>query len=715
MDIQDFLKKIDWRHVAILGFIFLLAFGIRAYLFKYDLMFEFDTYWHTRMTAEIIQNGVPPTVDPLAYTHLPNGSPIPMVTILFWYVGAAFYSVAALLFTGSLAYNKEFLIQVVKFLPAFYGALTCLVLYFIGKEAYDRKTGYVMAFFGAVSASFIYRTMAGFYEAGTLGHVVLVLGILFLVRAAKRLDDTRGFALNIAAAGVVFGILSYTYGIFQIVPLLLGFFLIFFGLEVAAKKGFRSAGVFVGGVIGAFVIFYLATLVGQNADWLNDVNYLVSHSVGKVLGGSFGNLIVPLIILVLLIGVAILLFFSIRKKGKEKATETDESFSRVLQIGKVVLLVLILVGTVILTQLPKTQGGVAASSVGEESPGYLYFAHKFNALIILPILMLILIPLVEFKRKSIDPGAMILFAYVLLSFYMAWDRLHYSFNFGVPIAIAAGYVFYHTLLFFNRRDKTERQVIGVALLFLVLVGVSSATLFTQQNTPNIEENTGWKEGLLWLSKNTPKDAKMFNWWDEGHWISFVGERKVITDNRNFDQKANSAVGVFSTTSDLNEALGLLKKYDSDYLLLGSDLFAKRNSMILYAYYLENPVPPQGDARFDNVQSFTAPCGTTTESGVEWVNCAGNRIPKNTFQTIPTAWTDKPTTIEDQRNPIFLYRSADSGRLIKLSAKVNSTVFAKVWLHAPEMANLFEEVYPNNVSGATEKEFKVFKIKKENFS
>ena len=47
--------------------------------------------------------------------------------------------------------------------------------------------------------------------------------------------------------------------------------------------------------------------------------------------------------------------------------------------------------------------------------------------------------------------------------------------------------------------------------------------------------------------------------------------------------------------------------------------------------------------------------------------------------------------------------------------MNSTVFAKVWLHAPEMANLFEEVYPNNVSGATEKEFKVFKIKKENFS
>jgi asparagine N-glycosylation enzyme membrane subunit Stt3 len=60
LDLKAWAKQVDWRHVVILVLLFVMAFGIRAYLLKYDLMFEFDTYWHTRMTAEIIQHGVPP-------------------------------------------------------------------------------------------------------------------------------------------------------------------------------------------------------------------------------------------------------------------------------------------------------------------------------------------------------------------------------------------------------------------------------------------------------------------------------------------------------------------------------------------------------------------------------------------------------------------------------------------------------------------------------
>ncbi|MDO8625562.1 MAG: hypothetical protein Q7R47_05745, partial [Candidatus Diapherotrites archaeon] len=237
------------------------------------------------------------------------------------------------------------------------------------------------------------------------------------------------------------------------------------------------------------------------------------------------------------------------------------------------------------------------------------------------------------------------------------------------------------------------------------------TLFTMQNTPTIEENTGWKQGLAWISQNTPADAKQFNWWDEGHWITLMGERHVITDNRNFDNNANSNVGKFVTTKDTNVALGLLKYYDSDYVTLGADLFGQRNSMLIYGYYMETQ-PNGTDTRFDSVQSFVLACSTQTESGQDFVACGSNKIPKNTFDSLPTVWTTTPAMVENSRDPVFLYRSADDGRLLKFSEKVNASVFARMWLHAPEMDRYFEEVYPIG-TGAQEKMLKIFRVKKEN--
>jgi hypothetical protein len=42
----------------------------------------------------------------------------------------------------------------------------------------------------------------------------------------------------------------------------------------------------------------------------------------------------------------------------------------------------------------------------------------------------------------------------------------------VPLAIATGYVFHYLLKFFDKRDKLERQIIGVALLFMIFAGVA---------------------------------------------------------------------------------------------------------------------------------------------------------------------------------------------------------------------------------------------------
>ncbi|MBU0636036.1 glycosyltransferase family 39 protein [Candidatus Micrarchaeota archaeon] len=710
MDFKERLKRVDWKTVAILALIFVLAFGIRGYLLRYDLMFEFDTYWHTRMTGEIIQHGVPPTIDPLAYYQLEGGSVIPLSTQWFWYISAFFYYIAALFSTASLAYNKELLIQVVKFLPAIYGAITALGLYFLGKEAYGKNAGYLMAFFGAVSASFIYRSMAGFFEAGTLGYVFMVFGFYFVLRAVKRMQNTKEMAINGVIAGILLGALANIYALFLIVPIVLVFYLIFTSLSFLSKNQFKEAIRFAQLLVGILVVFVLMTFTGPNQQWINDMIGLVLQAVGKV------GFIVPVALIAGIGLVAAILFFVIQKN--RKTTETvlvQKEKQNSLAWVKLIVLYLLLVGLVILMVTPKVVPGTIHSLVGEESPGHLYFFHKFSILLIFPILALALAPLIDFKKRNVDAASMLLFPFILISWYMAWDRLHYSYNLGVPLAIAVGYVLYYTIRYLRTRAKSERVVVGFFIGFIVFAGVASATLFTQNNTPTIELDTGWKEGLLWLKDNAIPDAKVFNWWDEGHWITFIAEVKAITDNRNNDAEANANVGKFVLTEDLSEAIAILKKYDSDYLLLGADLFSKRNSMVLYGYYSHSTTGiDSSDPRLDFVQSIQVPCFETTDNGQDAFHCSGAVIPKDQFSAIPTQWTSQPSGLENERNPIFYYRTTDNGRLYKLSLKQNNTIFAKIWFKEPSVSTYFEEVFPADNLEYRNKELKIFKIKKEEF-
>ncbi len=706
LSFSAFKSRIDWKTVAIVLFIFLLAFGIRAYLFRYDLMFEFDTYWHTRMTGYIIQNGSIPAVDPLAYTHLPNGSAVPMRTSLFWYVSAFIYSIIAFVTTGSAAYDKELLIEVVKFLPAFYGAIVSVGLYFLGKEAYNKTAGYLMGFFGAVSSSFIYRSLAGFYEAGTFGYVLLVFGFYFLLRAVNRLSNWRLAIINAAIGCILLGLLSISYALSVIVIPILVFFAVFSAWSLWNKGQKDLASRFVYLMAGFLVGFALLALLLSGDTQMGDVIGYPSTALEKI-----G--IPPLFAAVFfgLVAIGALLWYKIRSK----VVSTESWANKANWLRMLVLFLLLAIG--IFSMLaPKNRVGISAISVGEESPGNQYFAHKYGVLMVLPLLALVLIPIADFKKKKPDLASALFFPFILISFYLAWDRLHYSYNFGVPIAIASAYVIYHVLAFFKRHSRYEKLALSFGLGFLVLAGVSHATLFTQQNVPTIEADSGWKEGLYWLKDNTPPDAKLFNWWDEGHWISFLAERKVITDNRNFDRYANSDVGKFVLTEDLSEAISILKKYDSDYLVLGNDLFSKRNSMILYAYYIDNPEKAQeGDPRFDPVQSLSVPCSATTEQGKTVYRCSGATIQESDFLRIPVTWTSQPSALENERDAIFYYRTTDNARLHKLSLKQNSTVFARIWFGSPETRDMFEEVFPDNLPNYKNKELKIFKIHKDRFS
>ncbi|PIN98596.1 MAG: hypothetical protein COT90_03565 [Candidatus Diapherotrites archaeon CG10_big_fil_rev_8_21_14_0_10_31_34] len=252
------------------------------------------------------------------------------------------------------------------------------------------------------------------------------------------------------------------------------------------------------------------------------------------------------------------------------------------------------------------------------------------------------------------------------------------------------------------RTKFEKQIIGLCLGFMLLVGIASGTFFMTQNAPNIEYTYGWKPALAWLKDNTPKDAKMFNWWDEGHWITFMGERAVIEDNRNIDLNADIDAAKFTLTQSTEEANQLIEKYGSDYIIFGSDLLEKQNSMVIYAYLNE---PERKNTEYGAYFSREFTCNASKDklSGAVTYSCGENVFTPEQINAFPTQYITKPNTMFSETVPGFIYREKKNQRIYLFNASSNKTMLIRIWFEDPTISK-FPVVYEN--AGV-----KIFKVNK----
>lgn len=629
--IMERIRKINRTQLFILALLFLLGFGVRAHIMKYDWLFGFDSYYHARIVAEILQNGTVSEYDPVAYYQLDQGPyTAGTKTQFFWYFSALLYKI----FTLGAAYNKELWVAFVKFLPAFYGALIVVAMFFLGKEMYGRKAGIAMAFFAAIVPSFVYRTMAGFFEEDSLGFLWLVIGFYFLVKALKNPSFDRKGIINAVVAGIFFGIMAWTWEMFLLVPLVL--FAYFFWTVIIMwfkKEDKRVVFDFVKLFVIAMLIFSaLATAVHQTG-WLDRTFSYVKNYI-------------PV---------------------------TPENIERAHSRGE----------------------GILAQTVGEESTGKEFFGEKYNALIILPLVAFFLIPY-RILRKRNDRISLIIFFWAIIAFYMAWSKLKFTYVFGLPIAACGGVIFAEMFDLIKERTKFEKQFVTAAMGFMMLIGIGAGTFFVSTKPPNIVNTPGWLDALLWLKDNTPEDAKMFNWWDEGHWIAFVAERGVITDNRNLHGEANAAFGMFIITEDENVAYSFVKEFGSDYVIVSVDLIMKQSSMAIYAYNTTDLSDPRLRRNFG---FFTFCSRQVNELSMQATYlCGGNIFSEEQMNGLPSMWIDQPNLDLNPTTPSFepgfIYREADNSAIYVVNPAENSSMLLRLWMHDPSITH-FEEVYGNN--------------------
>ncbi|MBI5553934.1 MAG: glycosyltransferase family 39 protein, partial [Candidatus Diapherotrites archaeon] len=422
-------------------------------------------------------------------------------------------------------YSKESWITFIKFAPALYGALIAVAMYFLGRSALGHRAGVVMGFFASVVPAFVYRTMAGFFEEDALGFLWMVIGFTFWLEALKEgRFNARSVAYSVLAA-FFFVLMALTWEMYMLIPLIMLFFIPATVFLVWAKRlETKEIRFYAGSMALVFVLFAATTMAIGYTNWASQ------------LGGYIST------------------YAPVSEKNLTRASEREIA-------------------------------NVLGATVGEEDTGRQYFGEKYSALILFPILALLLIPWRIWKEKKLNPALVFIFFWILSTLFMAWVKLKFTYTFGLPIAAAAGVVFYYALAFMETRPSFEKKAIGVALAFLLLLGVAAGSFFVTTKVPPIEQDTGWKETLYWIRDHTPTDAKLFNWWDEGHWLAYIGERKTLLDNRNNDFIADMNVAQFVLgRNEAGESLteeqlySVVKHFGSDYAVFGSDLLTKQGSL-----------------------------------------------------------------------------------------------------------------------------------------
>jgi dolichyl-diphosphooligosaccharide--protein glycosyltransferase len=646
------------------------------------------------MVAQTIQYGAPLDPDPYSYYQLGGAHP-PRYTLL-WGVTAGIYSLLSL----GQPFNKDLLFMLVKFLPAFFGALIAVASYWLGKEAFGKKVGLLLAFAVAVTPAFVYRQMAGFFEEDSFGFLWMIIGFVFLIRAVKSAKLERIDIQNAALAGVFFGVMAITWEMYLLIPLILAAYFVFGVLLLASNEESTRKEVinFIIKMAIAWAIFAIISLIA-GANWLQSISALL----GSFLESTLNPFLTLGIMLVLFaISSIIAIFFS------NKKSDTKKYFSYI--VLALIIISLIAMAAMFLSINDTADRTRVASMVGEESTGKQFFGTKYNSLILFTVLKigdfplftgLLLFPIFLYLyRKRESHIYLIFFFWIAITLFMAWYKLKFTYTFGLGVALGAGFFCFalFELLKKYNVEKIYTKIAVILVLFLLLSGLGAASRFIPDYKPFNDENPQWTDAMLWIKSNTPADAKLLNWWDQGHILAWLTERKVSTDNRNYEALANQQMARFITTTDTNAGYQIAsKEVGADYIILSSDMITGIPS---FEYYANDRVDQNLIRKYYTANLYNEFMVLDCSEEGTLVKCGSNTIPISDFNTFATTWKSVPDDFRDGKIPQFIYRTANE--LVVLNPPLNKTNIAKVWLNSDETKGFYEEVY-------SKRGIKIFKI------
>ncbi len=549
--------------ISALTLIFFIALSIRLFPLRWGSeLSEFDPYFQYQFTDKIVKDGY---FDWLTWTTGQANRWYPLDVSIG---GAAF---PGLPMTAATLYNVLSSLGVpinlynlcVAF-PAIFGALACVVAFFLGKDIGGRTVGLFSALFLALNASHITRTSAGFFDDESVGIGAILLFAFFFLRTLDKNRPQKHSVIYAVAAGLTLGYITASWGaaLYAIAMATLFVFVLIL-IRRYSRRLFLSYSITFG--LGLFIAINIPK---------NSTSYLTTWAVLPVLG-VFG-----LLLLIEMLGGI--------KTRKRKAI-TAVIFFAVIIGGFLVLSAYGYMGSIagkflrVINPLQRGESQIY-QSVQEHrltAWGSLYYDYGVGVFFFALGLF--------FALRDLTNRNLLIFIFGLTSLYFASSMVRLTILMAPAFCILMAIGIVNLLRPFIAILKETPRIIsgkklaighvgkefsGVALIlvFLVLTWTfvfPSPRMYSHAYSPPTilaasvpirptEAIIEWTETLQWMQLNLAEDAVICSWWDYGYWIAVKGNRTSLADNATFNSTHIGWIGKVFMSNE-TEAVRLLKE------------------------------------------------------------------------------------------------------------------------------------------------------------
>ena len=538
---------------------------------------EFDPYYQYSLTRYMVQNGL-----------LSPYWPTPWINTQQWYPDGLDMSTSlpALPMTAAILYSivsflgvNVDLMAFVSFLPVIMGTLSCLVVYFIGKDMGGKAVGLFAALFLALAPSFLARTALGFFDTEVPGILGLLLFIFMFLRA---IEETRSLRSSLiysfgAAAALAYFIMGWGAAYFimdlavlfvfvlillkRYTPRLLLSYSITFGLAlfIATKVPYISLSYLISGpvipVAGVFLLLCIAEVLRHNISMRTKISLAVTSLAAVVAG------FVVMWQLGYIAGVAGK-FITVLDPFIRSATPLIESVAehRISAWGNIYyelgLGILFFLAGLYFTLRNPTNRNVFLLLFGATS---LYFAASMVRLLVIfaPAFSLlaamgilgVLKPFYALLREAPQ---------IAIKSKRRIARVSKEYS-GAAIFLV--FILLLTNLAFSPQNSGIPRVYGQAYSPIT---ISAASLPIGSNLP--EPAQEWLDMVSWTEHNLQSTTVVCAWWDYGYWLSILGNVTSLADNATVNGTQIENIG-FIFMAPEQQSLQMLEKYNAKYILV----------------------------------------------------------------------------------------------------------------------------------------------------
>ena len=538
---------------------------------------EFDPYYQYSLTRYMVQNGL-----------LSPYWPTPWINTQQWYPDGLDMSTSlpALPMTAAILYSivsflgvNVDLMAFVSFLPVIMGTLSCLVVYFIGKDMGGKAVGLFAALFLALAPSFLARTALGFFDTEVPGILGLLLFIFMFLRA---IEETRSLRSSLiysfgAAAALAYFIMGWGAAYFimdlavlfvfvlillkRYTPRLLLSYSITFGLAlfIATKVPYISLSYLISGpvipVAGVFLLLCIAEVLRHNISMRTKISLAVTSLAAVVAG------FVVMWQLGYIAGVAGK-FITVLDPFIRSATPLIESVAehRISAWGNIYyelgLGILFFLAGLYFTLRNPTNRNVFLLLFGATS---LYFAASMVRLLVIfaPAFSLlaamgilgVLKPFYALLREAPQ---------IAIKSKRRIARVSKEYS-GAAIFLV--FILLLTNLAFSPQNSGIPRVYGQAYSPIT---ISAASLPIGSNLP--EPAQEWLDMVSWTEHNLQSTTVVCAWWDYGYWLSILGNVTSLADNATVNGTQIENIG-FIFMAPEQQSLQMLERYNAKYILV----------------------------------------------------------------------------------------------------------------------------------------------------